>query len=314
MSSIWTEAFVGLAVRTLSVSATVADACRKLNVEPKNLKKAFERRGLGAPSTYTRNVADELTSEAQALGMYDYPQRVLVVPDAHHPFADATAWNLLLKIGRHLKPHVIVVLGDFADFYSVSFHGRDPNRVSQLADEVGAVNNALDELDELGASRKVFLAGNHEFRLERYLQDKAPALFNTVNVQELLKLEKRGWEYVPYKQHAKVGKAFFCHDVGSGGKTAASKAGATFEHSVVIGHCHAMQVSYFGNALDEHHVAASLGWLGDVNATDYMYAMKSRRDWQHGCGVAYMENDGTFHLQAVPFINGKAVVSGQLIS
>lgn len=86
---------------------------------------------------------------------------ILICPDTHVPFHDERAWNLFLKVGKTLKPKHLVVIGDLADFYSVSSHSKSPDRTSNLEWEVGEVNAALDQLDGLGATKKYFIAGNH---------------------------------------------------------------------------------------------------------------------------------------------------------
>ena len=164
-------------------------------------------------------------------------KRVLIVPDTHVPYEDGRAWNLMLQCARDWKPDTIVILGDFGDFYSVSSHDKRPDRVRLLDDEVASINVRLTELDGLNASEKYFIAGNHEDRLERYLTQKAPELFNLVKVRDLFKLDSRGWKYTPYKSSLKLGKVNFTHDCGNAGAQAHMKALATFQHNVVIGHC-----------------------------------------------------------------------------
>ena len=161
---------------------------------------------------------------------------LLICPDTHVPYHDVRAWELMLRVGKAIKPTHLVCIGDLLDFYSVSSHSKSPERALKLADELEAGNAALDQLDALGATEKKFIAGNHCDRLTRYLQDKAPELFDVIGIPELLKLEERGWEYTPYKSDTKVGKVNFTHDVGVAGRNATFKALDTYQHSVVTGH------------------------------------------------------------------------------
>ena len=242
-----------------------------------------------------------------------FAEIALLIPDCHVPFQNKRALDVLHKAAALLKPTTIAILGDFADMYSVSFHPKNPNVHESLKSEVDAVNVELDRFDRHGATRKIYIHGNHEFRLNRYLNEKAPALFGAVDCDSLFKLKERGWESVQYTHHTKVGKLFLTHDTGVAGPTAHVKAGATFEHSVVIGHVHRINTHYFGNATGETHVAASLGWLGDRDQIDYMHPIKVYKDWSLGFGIAYIEPNGITHLQAVPIIDYKCVVNGQLV-
>lgn len=235
------------------------------------------------------------------------------MPDTHRPYHDKKAWNLLLKAGRAFKPDVIVVLGDFADFYSVSSHDKQPGRVRTLDEEVRDVNEGLSDLDALGAKEKHFVSGNHEDRLERYLMQKAPELFDMVRVRDLFKLDERGWRYTPYKNHLTIGKLNCTHDAGKAGLCAHYDAQKAFEGNVVIGHTHRLGYTVVGNAQGKPHVGAMFGWLGDLNAIDYMHRIRALRDWALGFGVGYMEANGTVHLRPVPIVNYACVIDGKLI-
>jgi predicted phosphodiesterase len=239
-------------------------------------------------------------------------KKILIVSDAHHPYVDKKAWALLLKVGADIKPDVILTQGDFADFYSVSSHSKDPSRMTRFEDEIESVNKALDQLDALGAKEKHFIAGNHCDRLQRYLNDKAPELDGLVSVPQLFRLKKRGWKYTPYKDSVKIGKLNATHDVGTAGKTAVFSALSTFQHNIVIGHVHRVSFHVEGNATGEAHVGASFGWLGDKNSVDYMHRVKVNRDWAHGFGVAYLEPNGNVHIQPVVIVDYKCVVGGKL--
>ena len=238
---------------------------------------------------------------------------VLLIPDSHIPFQDRRALDVLHKAAALIRPTTIALMGDFADFVSVSFHPKNPNVHESLRSEVDAVKAELKRFDAYGAKRKVYVYGNHEYRLERYLAEKAPALFGVVDCDTLFDLKATGWESVPYRSHTKVGKLFLTHDTGVAGADAHRRSGATFEHSVVIGHTHRMATHYFGNATGETHVAAMLGWLGDRNQIDYMNPIKVYKDWQLGFGLAHVLPNGDTHLQAIPIVNYKAVVNGQVV-
>lgn len=239
-------------------------------------------------------------------------KKILIIPDTHVPYHDKRALDLMLKVGKDFKPDTVAILGDFADFYSVSSHSKDPNRKRNLEFEIEAVNKELDKIGKLGADVNIFIAGNHEDRLERFLMDKAPELFNMVQVKQLFRLRERGWRYVPYKDNARIGKLYLTHDTGTAGATANVRALNDFQYNVAIGHTHRMGYNIIGNARGEPHVGAMLGWLGDVKQVDYMHRIKAARDWCLGFGVGYMEPSGVVHLQPVPIVNYKCVVGGKL--
>ena len=59
---------------------------------------------------------------APAIGwMVEEPvERILFVPDTHVPFHDPIAWGVMMQAAKRLKPHRVVVLGDFLDFFQCS--------------------------------------------------------------------------------------------------------------------------------------------------------------------------------------------------
>ena len=241
-------------------------------------------------------------------------ERILLLPDCHFPFIDRQAWNCMLAAARDFKPDTIAQLGDFVDCYSVSSHDKNPNRRERLVDEIEAANDALDELDALGATRRLMVVGNHTQRLEKLISTKAPGLHGLVSMKALLRFDERGWEVYPYRRTAKIGSLSIVHDVGEAGRYAAMRARDAYEGDVVIGHVHQMSVSYSGSAKSDMHVGACLGWLGaPVAAEDYMAEQKIRRQWMTGFGVAYRDREtDKVVIVPVPIFGGRCIVEGKV--
>lgn len=242
-------------------------------------------------------------------------EKILFIPDTHVPYHDKAAFDLMLKAGKAFKPDHVIILGDFADFYGVSSHSKDPNRALKLKDEIEATRDALDQVIALRAKNNVFVSGNHEDRLERYLRDKAPELFNFITIPQILQLKEKGFKYVPYKQAYKIGKLNVTHDTGVAGKYAHYKALDTFQHNIIIGHTHRMGYAVEGDANGQRHLCAMLGWLGNVEEIDYMHQVKARKEWSLGFGTGHMDaKTGVVYVTPVPIINGTVLIEGKLIS
>lgn len=237
----------------------------------------------------------------------------LVIPDTHAPFHDKSNFALMLRAARDLEPEWIVVIGDFMDFYAVSAHPKNPQMATQLKMEIREGNKLLDRVDELGAKEKIYIAGNHCDRVERYLRNKAPELMEITDVPSMLKLEQRGWTYVPYKKHARVGHIYFTHDVGVAGRYSVYKALDTYFSSVITGHAHRLAYIVEGDATGGQRVSAQFGWLGDVEQVDYMAEAKAKKDWAQGFGIGY-HNPATdiVYLTPVPIVERTCCVNGKL--
>lgn len=239
-------------------------------------------------------------------------KRILFIPDTHRPYHDKLAWKLVMKVARHNKYNILIVGGDFGEFYVTNGHRKDPNKHQMLEMETDDINAGLDELDALGVRRKIYLEGNHENNLSRYLADHAPELFNMVKVENILRLKERGWEFYPYKRKkARIGKLTVTHDLGNAGRNAIEKAIDGFQDNIVINHTHRMKYIIEGNYSGIKHVAASFGWLGDVSQIEYTDQEKARKEWALGFGEGYMTDKGVVFLTPIPIVDYSCVVSGK---
>lgn len=236
----------------------------------------------------------------------------LLIPDCHIPNHNEEVWSLMLRVAHFLKVQTVVILGDFADAETLSAHPATRPGQRDFEDELGEVNKCLDQLDRIGAARKIYVSGNHEFRLDRYLMDRAPAMFRSIQWPRLLNLRERGWEWVPYRKSVKVGKLHVTHDTGTAGMNAHRQAAKAFGGSAVIGHTHRMAYEVTGRFDGAPYLSAMFGWLGDASkAAEYMHEAKAA-EWVHGFGVFYKEPNGIVHVQPVPIVNGHCVVNGKL--
>jgi len=235
---------------------------------------------------------------------------MLFVPDVHIPYHDKRAWALMMKVAQDLKPKHIITLGDLPDFYSVSSHSKHPDRLNRLEKELVPVRTCLSDLEGLGAKKKVYLGGNHEDRLTRYLSDKAPELFGVVDIPNVLELDE--WEYIPYKSDYQIGKLYATHDVGYSGRYGAQRLLDTYQHCIVGGHTHRLSYIVEGNAAGECHVAATFGWLGSIDDIDYMQRVKAKKNWALGFGVGWYDTKTRHvHIQPVPIVSYRCVLQGR---
>lgn len=237
----------------------------------------------------------------------------VVIPDTHFPYHERSVWATILQAIITLDPQNIVMIGDGLDAYPISFHPKTPTRKATLKDELNAANVEFDALAEVGRGRRIiYCEGNHEFRLERYLTQNAPALYGLIDMPTLLKVKERNWAWVPYQDWIRIGKIAYSHEVGSCGKNAAQQTLAAFGNNIVFGHSHRGGLVYSGTVDGERHVALNVGWAGDAAAVDYMHKARTR-EWQHGFGLVEQDATGAGWCQFVPIIDGRCVVHGQVI-
>lgn len=156
------------------------------------------------------------------------PLRHYVIPDCQVRPGDAT--DFLDWIAQDIirrKPDVIVNIGDFWDFPSMSRHS-EPGSVEKenarfLAD-LKAGNDAMErlmapivaEMERTVKNKKrawkprlIFTKGNHEDRADRF--PSLDARFEGVIGSHLCDLEKWGWEVYEFEVPVQVDGIWYCH-------------------------------------------------------------------------------------------------------
>lgn len=122
----------------------------------------------------------------------------LSLADIHIPYHDLPALQLALEYGRQQECDGILLNGDIADCYQLSRWEKDP-RSRSFEQEIHALEQFLDGLVKaLKPTAIVWKAGNHEYRLERYLMARAPELFGmqAFTYKSFLNLDQRNVQWV----------------------------------------------------------------------------------------------------------------------
>jgi predicted phosphodiesterase len=237
----------------------------------------------------------------------------LMIPDTHRPYHHQKAYNLMLKVGAALNPDCIILLGDYADIYGANSHGKHAGVLETLEDEVMDVMAGLQELDDVFPdAKKVFLEGNHEYRLERYINSSAPALFGLTSIKDILEMDKRpNWIWIPYgpNQMYQVGNSALWarHEpLGPTAKASASKAMCSFIH----GHTHRIESAYSVGLKGDQFICYSPGWLGDKRKDKIFGYVKQHHQWNLGFSFVYVdEKTGLFYVHIVNIIEDSGKVS-----
>jgi predicted phosphodiesterase len=239
--------------------------------------------------------------------------RRLFIPDCHFGFADERAWRVALDVATQLKPHETVILGDFFDCYSVSRHDKDPlKNYGLLKQELARGQEALREIQRATKGAKlVFLEGNHENRIPRFINAYADKLAGILETRDILGLPKNCL-FIPYGQGGfyRMGKLLATHGTIFNRHVAAGMI-AKYGHSVVFGHTHRVQHAVSKNINGEVFEGFNIGWLGDpVKAADYI---KDVPDASHCLGVSYHKKNGGFFFETHMIKDYSCVLNGKVI-
>lgn len=201
----------------------------------------------------------------------------LVIPDAHvGPNQDLSRFSSLGQFIVDKRPDNIVSLGDFATLESLSAwdQGKGTKMEGRRYSEdcrtcIAAIDLMLSPLRRLQARQKknkeplyaprlVFIEGNHETRLSRYVESK-PELAEHLDIQKDLQLEESGFtDFVPYKEFIEIEGVLFTHAVmnaanqANAGKTALASVAQSVSKSTIMGHLHRYEtVNYYRHGADD---------------------------------------------------------------
>lgn len=238
--------------------------------------------------------------------------RVLVLPDIHVPFHDTRAIDAVLDYAEEVHWDELIQLGDFVDLDVVSRFVIDKPRLIEgrsLSDDYEMANRLLDRI--LSAVRKknpackaTMLEGNHEYRIERWL-DRFPQLRGMLEVHSALRLEERqvGWVRADSKGEVyRVRQATFIHGWYYN-IFHAKKHLENFEGDIWYGHVHD----------SNEHTAVGYGSrkrrggsLGCLCSLDLDYTQGRPTKWQHGFGD-FCFADSTYAAHRVRIDGGEFV-------
>lgn len=234
----------------------------------------------------------------------------VVLSDVHLPFADATATKMAVDFIRDNKPSMIHLLGDLADFWSISRFDKDPERRLNLQEELDSVRDWLTELRDAAPRAKIIYSeGNHEFRLRRYLRSEAKALagLRSLTLESLLDFESLKIRFQPQDRPYRVGALLFTHgDLVS--KWSAYSAKRHFDKygcCVIHGHTHRLGAFYHTD-INTTYGSWENGCLCSLK-TDYI----SAPDWQTGFSTVWHSKD-FFHVEQIALFNGRYNYHGKV--
>lgn len=239
--------------------------------------------------------------------------------DVHVPFHDRNAVALLCKFLRDHKPNYLVINGDFMDCWDISRFDRTPRKGPLLKDEFKMAHDLLAEFRKIvPKARIVYVAGNHELRLRKYVIQNAKELHGIegLSIQEQLHLKDLNIEYVDFPEQVtsfdhnfvKIGELFIGH-FNKLAKSAGYTAKALLDDlgvSFIQGHGHKFGVSTKRLVDGTLLIGVEQGCLSQFNT------FMTYPSWQLGFTVFYIKkNSKKFQLYPVNIVDGCFFFGGQ---
>lgn len=258
-------------------------------------------------SSFTITVPDKEPEYKVGLALYDL----------HFPHESDEVLKTVVDYVSEEFPKLdyFILGGDVLDCAAISKFGNDPFDTKPIHQELEYASDRLKELvDDIGADKTYYIKGNHEDRLDRYLQTRAPEIsrLKGLTVQDQLGLSEIGVEWVDnIKRKAdgqgffKIGKLYFLHGHELGICPMVAPARRYFLKAfanVMCGHIHRVD-EHFERTIDESLIGS---WTCGC-ACDLTPAYRSHNSWVQGFAVIKWYPDGLFHVDLKKIINSKVL-------
>ncbi len=242
-------------------------------------------------------------------------QKTILLPDFHHPHCDNSLMDIIGEFIVDYNPDELVYMGDQVSLDSLSWFDRNKPLLKEgrrlIKDYDNFNKDILRSHENITRSdiRRTFIYGNHEYRIDRYVENH-PELEGFIDIIRYLKLEERGYKIIKYNKVHKVGKLNIIHGY-YWNQHHAKKTVEIFEGNVVYSHVHNPQMHAKLSPIDKngYHMATSLPCLCNIKP-DYKKNAPNR--WINGFGIVeHIEATGYFNLYTIIINNNSFMYNGK---
>ena len=248
-------------------------------------------------------------------------KRVIVTPDKHFPLHDQPSINVLKKTIEIVKPDAYVDLGDVGEWEAFSawkYKRKKAPPLEYLIEDfkidIKDVNAGMDQIDEsldkVNCEEKYITEGNHDNWLNMCVE-KYPYI-PQYKFKNAVKLKDRGYKYIAFGKHLKLGKLYLYHGHQYGGQYHTSNHLRKLGCNVMYGHWHDLQ-QMSATHMDGPKSAWSIGCLKDMGPDSNEWLDNRRINWAHAFAIVDFFRGGLFTVHIIQIINGKTSLWGELI-
>jgi predicted phosphodiesterase len=234
-------------------------------------------------------------------------KKTLVLSDIHFPYHDKEALMIALRKGKEEGVDAILLNGDIIDFYQLSKFVKDYRKPS-VREELDIFRFFIDQLKQRFPEAEIYYKlGNHEVRLERWIQTNAQMFDGLLDIDSLVQFRDHDVNYLKDNIGVKIGKLHIIHGhevrasmgVVNIARTYYLKTGV----NLLFGHWHQQQ-EYITRSMDGTNSGAwAQGCLCKLDA-EYTYGINQ---WVHGFSIVELMDAGQFRVKLYKIINGEIV-------
>lgn len=276
-------------------------------------------------------------------------EKSVVISDLHFPFEDKAVVKLELDFIKEFQPDVIFVNGDVNDFQDISRFTKTPLDVideedlenlhnlilendqqniggkfikPRLQREIEKIYNFFKKLREICPKAKIFwVFGNHEYRLQRYVEENSPDLAGVrrpgereeiLALASIVKARELGIEVIysgQIESYLDYGGLLVGHFNKVCNKSAYTARNLLQQkhQSLIQAHTHRMGAHYKTTIDGKVLVALEQGCGCRL---DPQYTQNP--NWQHGFVVVHKKkNSNRFYMQPIQIIDGAFLFGGK---
>jgi len=242
-------------------------------------------------------------------------QKTILLPDIHHPHYDERVMESVNEFIFDYDPDEIVYMGDQLSLDCISYWNKTKPLLKEGQRLMKDYNNFDSEILKVHENltrqdiRRTFLIGNHEYRVNNYVEEH-PELEEFIDIARHLDLLERGYVIVPFNAVHKVGKLMVMHG-RYWGMYHSKKTVDEFEGNVVYAHVHNPQMFTKISPVDAkgYHMATSLPCLCNIQPD---YKRNAPTHWVNGFGIVeHLPATGFFNLYTIIIIEGSFMWNGK---
>jgi predicted phosphodiesterase len=261
------------------------------------------RRHLKSVDHHFGTVPEMPKSKAEEWKSFDVngQHETLILSDVHIPYHSELALNAAVQYGKERKPDIVLLNGDWGDWYRCSRYTQDPrSRFPYLLDELQLQKQSLQWLrKQFPKQRIIFKTGNHDERWDHWVWSRTPELSELpeLRLEHRLGFDELGIEMVGEQRPIMLGKlpVFHGHELPKGIASPVNPARGVYMKlgtTGLIGHGHRTSTHAESNWKKNELCCWSTGCLCDMTPA---YARIQKWNW----GFAYVtqEKSGSFQVE-----------------
>jgi len=241
-------------------------------------------------------------------------QKTVLAPDIHHPHYDERTMEAFNEFLFDYDPDELVYMGDQMSLDSVSWWLKKKPLLKEgkrLLKEFDSFDEDVLKIHENLTRediRRTFMIGNHEYRVNTYVQEN-PELEDLIDPIRHLNLLERGYTVVPLNGIHKIGKLNVIHGYYYN-MYHAKKTVDVFEGNVVYAHVHNPQMYTKVSPIDRkgYHMATALGCLCNIRPE---YKRNFPNFWVNQFAIVeHLPATGFYNLYPITIIENSFMYNG----